>query len=131
MYVKKAAETTFLWNICTFNIDEIDTRCQFHQRFYVRIFRTNVVSAAFSSYVLALAKNLYKNCANLMLMKSTPVFHNVVFFSNAFKLELSLIFKPNKFVSNELLIAEKNTNNIFSYYVSILEPCLICSTLTY
>ncbi len=33
-------------------------RCQFHQRFYVQIFRTNLVSAAFSSYVLALAKKL-------------------------------------------------------------------------
>jgi len=30
-------------------------RCQFHQRFYVQIFRTNVVLAAFSSYVLASA----------------------------------------------------------------------------
>jgi len=30
-------------------------RCQFHQRFYVRIFRTNVVSASFSSYIPALA----------------------------------------------------------------------------
>jgi len=28
--------------------------------FYVQIFRTNVVSAAFSSYILALVKNLYK-----------------------------------------------------------------------
>ncbi len=31
-------------------------RCQFHQCFYIQIFRTNVVSAAFSSYVLAMAK---------------------------------------------------------------------------
>jgi len=28
--------------------------CQFHQHFYIQIFRMNVVSAAFSSYVLAL-----------------------------------------------------------------------------
>jgi len=34
-------------------------RCQFHQHFYIRIFRMSVVSAAFSSYILALAKNLY------------------------------------------------------------------------
>jgi len=31
----------------------------------------NVVSAAFSGYVLALAKNLYKKCAQKMLMKLT------------------------------------------------------------
>ena len=31
-------------------------RCQFHQHLYVRIFCTNVVLAAFSSYALALAK---------------------------------------------------------------------------
>ncbi len=34
---------------------------QIHHHCYVRIFCTNVVSAAFSSYILALAKNLYKN----------------------------------------------------------------------
>jgi hypothetical protein len=45
---------------------------QFHQHFYVRIFRMNVVLAAFSSYVLALAKNSYKKCARKMLMKLTP-----------------------------------------------------------
>ena len=33
-------------------------RCQFHQHLYVRIFHTNVILAAFSSYALALAKNL-------------------------------------------------------------------------
>jgi hypothetical protein len=42
------------------NVDEIDTWAQFHQCFYVQIFRTNVVSAAFSSYILALAKNSYE-----------------------------------------------------------------------
>ncbi len=45
------------------------TRCQFHQRFYVQIFHTNGISTAFSSYVLALAKKLYKKCACLILMK--------------------------------------------------------------
>jgi len=39
--------------------------------FYVRIFRTNVVFAAFSSYGLALVKNLYEKRARLMLMKLT------------------------------------------------------------
>ncbi len=40
--------------------DGIATRCQFHQRFYVRIFRTSGVSAAFSSYVLACKKFVRK-----------------------------------------------------------------------
>ncbi len=52
-------------------LDWISFRCQFHQRFYVRFFRTNIISAAFSSYVLALAKNLYKKRARLTLMKLT------------------------------------------------------------
>jgi hypothetical protein len=37
--------------------------------FYKHIFRMNL--AAFSSYVLVLAKNLYKKCVRKMLMKST------------------------------------------------------------
>ncbi len=37
--------------------------------FYVHIFHTNIILAAFSSYVLALAKKLYKKCARIMLMK--------------------------------------------------------------
>ncbi len=40
------------------------SKCQFHQRFYERIFRTIGVLAAFSSYVLALAKKIVqKMCA--------------------------------------------------------------------
>jgi len=39
--------------------------------FYIQIFRTNVVSAAFSSYVLALAKKLYKKRVRTMLMNLT------------------------------------------------------------
>jgi len=39
--------------------------------FYVQIFCADVVLAAFSSYVLALAKNSYKKCARIMLMKWT------------------------------------------------------------
>ncbi len=39
--------------------------------FYVRIFRTNVILAAFSSYILALAKKLYEKRARIMLMKLT------------------------------------------------------------
>ncbi len=46
-------------------------RSQFHQRFYIQIFRTKVVLAAFSSYILALAKKLFKKCARLTLMKFT------------------------------------------------------------
>ncbi len=48
-----------------------DCRCQFHQHFYVRIFRTNVIFAAFSRYVLALNKLSCKKCARLTLMKLT------------------------------------------------------------
>ncbi len=46
-------------------------RCQFHQHFYVQIFCTNGISAAFSSYILALAKNLYEKYVRLMWMKLT------------------------------------------------------------
>ncbi len=45
--------------------------------FYVQIFCTNVVLAAFSSYVLALSKNLYEKHARLMLMKLTAGRKNV------------------------------------------------------
>ncbi len=48
--------------------------------FYVQIFCTNVIPAAFSSYILALGRNLYKKCAHKMLMKSTPGvnFYNIL-----------------------------------------------------
>ncbi len=42
--------------------------------FYIQIFHSNVVLAAFSSYVLALSKNLYKKLALLTLMKLTAGF---------------------------------------------------------
>ena len=45
---------------------------QFHQRFTRKFFCTNVISAAFSSYVLALVRNLYEKFARKMLMKLTP-----------------------------------------------------------
>jgi len=50
-----------------------DTRCQFHQRFYIQIFCTNVVLSAFSSYVLALAKNLYEKRPQKTVMKLVAV----------------------------------------------------------
>jgi hypothetical protein len=53
------------------SLDTLEFRGQFHQHLYVRIFRTNVVLAAFSSYALALAKNSYKKRSRKMLMKST------------------------------------------------------------
>jgi hypothetical protein len=37
--------------------------------FYIQIFRTNIILAAFSSYILALAKKLYKKGARKTLMK--------------------------------------------------------------
>jgi len=57
----------------------VTNRCQFHQCFYVQIFRTNVVSAAFSHYVVALApKFRTKNvCVNFDEIdgRSTTTFH--------------------------------------------------------
>jgi len=41
--------------------------------FCVWIFRTTIVSAAFSSYVLALSKNSYEKCVHMTLMKLTGV----------------------------------------------------------
>ncbi len=38
-------DTTVKDEQCLFQ--QLGTRCQFHQRFYVRIFRANIVSAAF------------------------------------------------------------------------------------
>jgi hypothetical protein len=49
------------------------TWCQFHQRFLRVFFLWKFVLAAFSSYVLALVKNLYEKCRHIMLMKLTPV----------------------------------------------------------
>ncbi len=54
------------------NVDEIDTYSQFHQRFFAHFFHTNIISAAFSSYVLALSKILYEKCGCNTLMKLTP-----------------------------------------------------------
>ncbi len=39
--------------------------------FYVQIFHTNVILAAFSSYVLALGRNSYAKFVSLTLMKLT------------------------------------------------------------
>jgi len=47
------------------------TRCQFHQHIYEQIFRTKIVSAAFSCFVLALSKNSYEKCARKTVMKLT------------------------------------------------------------
>jgi len=64
-------------NICYYHQITITLTCRepalvsISSTFYVRIFRTNIVSAAFSSYVLAMAKNSYKKCVHIMLMKLT------------------------------------------------------------
>jgi len=52
-------------------------RCQYHQHFYVQIFCTNVVSAAFSNYGLALAKNLYEKRSHKTVMKLTAEFRHM------------------------------------------------------
>ncbi len=55
-----------------FSLKNIACRYQhFTYKFFVQIFRTNVVLAVFSSYVLALAKNLYEKHTHIMLMKLT------------------------------------------------------------
>ncbi len=46
-------------------------RYKFHLHFYIQIFCTNVISAAFSSYILALVKNSYKKFVHLTFMKLT------------------------------------------------------------
>ena len=46
-----ALSKKFVRKIRAFNVDEIDRRCQFHQHFYVQIFHTKVVSAAFFTYI--------------------------------------------------------------------------------
>ncbi len=43
-----------------------------------KFFVQKPVLAAFSSYVLALAKNLYEKCARLTLMKLTPAVKKAV-----------------------------------------------------
>jgi len=52
--------------------------------FYVQIFCANVVLAAFSSYVLALAKNLYKKCGHITLLNLTTVVNLTNIFWAAF-----------------------------------------------
>ncbi len=47
------------------------TRYQFHKPFSPAFFVRNPFMAAFSSYILALAKNYYEKCAHLTLMKLT------------------------------------------------------------
>ncbi len=53
---KKAAKTTFVWKNCTLNVDEVDGRCQFYQRFTYKFFVQTLFWQLFSSYILALAK---------------------------------------------------------------------------
>jgi len=61
---KRSEKTASINKIASVNAIKVST-------FYIRIFHTNVLSAAFSSYILALLKNLYKKCARLTLMKFT------------------------------------------------------------
>jgi len=71
--------TIWLCNFCRKNIGQmLLLKCWWNwflvsisPMFYVRIIHTNVILAAFSSYILALSKNLYKKCARKTLMKLT------------------------------------------------------------
>jgi len=47
MYVKKSAEKTFVQKFCTYNVDEIDIRFQFHKHLVSSFFCTKVFCAAF------------------------------------------------------------------------------------
>ncbi len=50
---KKGAKKTFVRKNRAYNVDEIDTYRQFHQRFFARFFHTIVLFGSFSSYVSA------------------------------------------------------------------------------
>ncbi len=73
-----------LWSLLTSVTIFGATRCPCHQHLYLRIFCANVISVAFSSYVLALAKNLHKKCTRKTVVKSTvgkslyPNHHNQI-----------------------------------------------------
>jgi len=67
MYVKKAAEKTFVQKMCMFNVDEIDGRCQFHQHMH-SAFLCKQDENLFSVHKLGKWLTLFsKNCANLSL----------------------------------------------------------------
>ncbi len=69
------------------------TRCQFHQRFSPTFFVRKSFLAAFSSYALALAKNLYEKRTCLTLMKLTDQFiWNETFFGQTHKSKISSLF---------------------------------------
>jgi len=113
----------------------LPARCQFHQHCYVQIFCTNVVSAAFSSYVLALAKNSYKKCSRKMLMKLTKRRTFFVSFANYYSFQcktllfslskdhfrepkkyftLSFLFPAKKICSREFIIWKEWTPNFLT-----------------
>jgi len=62
---EKAWQNTIVPKSCPLNVDKIATCSQFCQHFYVRIFRTNVILAAFSSYIPALASKFRTKNARL------------------------------------------------------------------
>jgi len=72
----------------------LDSRCQFHQHFYARIFRMNAISAAFSSYMYVEKWSLYEKFVRLTLMKLTPgLYSKVVDMSGLTVLDLPSIRK--------------------------------------
>ncbi len=70
-YFRLFVSLTLLRSICTLGRCPWVTQVSISSTFNVQIFCTNVVLAAFSSYFLTLAKNLYKKRARIMLTKLT------------------------------------------------------------
>jgi hypothetical protein len=76
MYVVKAAKTMFVRKICMFNIDEIDTWAQFHQRstysFYACRSRMRKKRQSSQQCHLAVLGPTSVKAARKMLVKLTP-----------------------------------------------------------
>jgi len=79
--------------------------CQFHQRYYVQIFCTNLVLAAFSSYVLALAKKfVQKMCAN-----NVDEIDTIMSFYFSVDLKINVQCRPKNTYQNCLPTLKKST----------------------
>ena len=76
-------------------------RCQFHQnftyKFFVQMWIWQLFSSYVSSYVFTLAKNSYKKCARIMLMKLTAGNPSYLRFSNSHQSRKSLRYRWKKY----------------------------------
>jgi len=73
---KKAAKTTFIRKICSFNIDEIDGRCHFQQlftcSFYASRSQKRKNTATLSVFLRFWDLCMYVKAAHKLLVKLTP-----------------------------------------------------------